>query len=80
MRQKSNSFLERLESAGVIKTAKSVGLGGIEPSGDRRLVAVAASMSHDYAYSILSGTRGTPSEKLELVPVALTTWTIAVEP
>jgi hypothetical protein len=72
---------ESTVAAGSSKTVKiSWTHGGIVPSGDHKLVAVAAFVSPDYGYSKLSGTRDTASEKLELLPVALITWTIAVQP
>jgi hypothetical protein len=52
--------------------------GAAQPSADRKLVAVVGFTSPDFGYSKLVGTRGTPTEKLEIVPVALRTETIAV--
>jgi hypothetical protein len=49
-----------------------------QPFGNRTLVLVAALTSSDFGYSKLSGTRGTPSEKLELVPVPLATQVLNV--
>lgn len=53
--------------------------GAIQPAGDRKLVAVTALLSSDFGYSKLSGARGTPSEKLELVPVAIKTQTLPIQ-
>jgi hypothetical protein len=69
---------ESLMGAGAEKSAKVDWKVAAVPTGDRRLVAVAALTSSELGYSKLSGTRWTPSAKLELVPVALATQTVAI--
>lgn len=48
------------------------------PTGNRKIVAVAALTSSDFGYSKLAGNRWTPSARLELVPVPLATHRVAI--
>jgi hypothetical protein len=74
----SSADTESVMALGVKKTAKMVWKVGAVPTGDRRLVAVAALTSSELGYSKLAGTRWTPSAKLELVPVPLATQSVPV--
>ncbi len=62
--------------AGGDRTAKLSWTIVARPVGDRSLVAVTAITSSRLGYSKLSGTRKTPSEKLELVAVPIASQTI----
>jgi hypothetical protein len=53
---------------------------GAQPFGNRTLVLVAALTSSEFGYSKLAGTRGTPSEKLEIVSVPLATHILHIPP
>jgi hypothetical protein len=70
---------ETLMAPGAEKSVKVDWKVGAIPTAERRLVAVAALIGSELGYSKLSGTRWTPSAKLELVPVILATHSVKIQ-